>query len=85
MESKDYQMRATHNNGQRRGVSVPPRKLPQEHKQHLTVTVEPATREWLRQNWERLGYRSESHAVDDAIKRLRESGSGRGPNEPGSS
>lgn len=78
-------MRGTPSNGNgRRVADMPPRKPADEHKQHLNVTVEPINREWLRENWAQLGYRSESHAVDDAIRRLRESGAGRSPSEPGS-
>jgi len=57
---------------------MPPKKPAEEHKQRLNATIEPANRLWLRDNWARLGYRNESHAVDDAIRKLRESGTGRG-------
>lgn len=56
---------------------MPPRKDPEKRMQHLTVTVSPANREWLRANWEKLGYRNESHAVDDALRRMRVEGASR--------
>jgi hypothetical protein len=71
-------MRGTRSNGNgHREPEMPPKKPAEEHKQHLNVTVEPVNRAWLKENWARLGYRSESHAVDDAIRKLRESGVGR--------
>lgn len=50
--------------------NVPPKKPREEHKQVLTVTVDPGHRKWLRENYLALGYRSESHAVDDALRLL---------------
>jgi hypothetical protein len=74
---KGHQLRVVLRNGSKIGSLLPPRKAPEKHMQHLTVTISPVNREWLRQNWEKLGYRSESHAVDDALRQLRESGKGR--------
>ncbi len=53
-------------------ASMPPRKPLDEHKQPMTVTLQPENRRWLRDHYQELGYRSESHAVDDAIRLLKE-------------
>ena len=54
----------------RQRSQVPPRKPAEERKQALTVTLEPGHRHWLRENYRALGFRSESHAVDEAIRLL---------------
>lgn len=50
---------------------VPARKPLSEHKLPMSVSMEPDNREWIREHWRELGYRSESHLVDDAIRVLR--------------
>lgn len=47
--------------------SMPPRKPFDQHKLPLSVTVDRTHRLWLRENYLDLGFRSESHAIDDAI------------------
>jgi hypothetical protein len=47
--------------------SMPPRKPFDQHKLPLSVTVDRTHRLWLRENYLELGFRSESHAIDDAI------------------
>jgi hypothetical protein len=58
------------------GTAVPPRKPLDEKKQPLSVTIEPDHRKWLRENYLHLGFRSESHAVDQAIRLLMEARGG---------
>ena len=53
---------------------VPPRKPMDQHKQTASFSLDPARRAWLRENYARLGYRNESHAVDELIKRLMDEG-----------
>ena len=53
--------------------AVPPRKPINEHKQSGTWSIDPNVRRWLRENFGGLGFRSESHAVEEAIRRLKES------------
>lgn len=48
-------------------VLVPSKKPPEQHKLPLSVTINPSRRLWLKQNFAELGFRSESHAVDEAI------------------
>jgi len=50
-----------------RSELMPARKPFEQHKIAMSITLEPARRKWLRENYAELGYRSESHAVDDAI------------------
>jgi len=56
----------------RAGSNLPPRKPLNKHKQALTVTIEPEHRQWLREHFMEYRFRSESHAIDEAIKLLRE-------------
>lgn len=51
---------------------MPPRKPPNEHKQSMTVSIEPANRLWVRENFQGNGFRSESHLVDAAILLLKD-------------
>ena len=46
---------------------LPPRKPLDQHRLQLSVTLDRDHRTWLRENYAELGYRSESHAVDEAI------------------
>ena len=57
--------------GQVRG-SMPPRKPLNEHKQSMTVSIDPSNREWIRASYRDNGFRNESHMVDEAIRLLRE-------------
>ncbi len=57
----------------RPGKTVPPRKPLEDHKQSMTVSIEREHREWIRNHYRELGFRSESHAVDTAIHLLMES------------
>ena len=52
------------------GKALPPRKPLNEHKQSMSVTIEPEHREWVRNNFRQYGFRSESHVVDEAIRLL---------------
>lgn len=52
---------------------MPPRKPLEKHRQSMTVSLEPDNRSWIREHFEEYGYRSESHAVDEAIRLLRSS------------
>jgi Arc/MetJ-type ribon-helix-helix transcriptional regulator len=54
------------------GDSVPPRKPLSQHKQSMTVSIEPTNRAWIRENFQGNGFRSESHLVDEAIRLLKE-------------
>ncbi len=65
------------NSRSRPGRNVPPRKPLNEHKMPMSVSIEREHREWLRENYKGLGYRSESHAIDDAIRLLIERAKGR--------
>jgi hypothetical protein len=47
--------------------SMPARKDLEQHRIQLSVTVDRTHRTWLRENYAELGFRSESHAVDEAI------------------
>lgn len=49
---------------------MPPRKPLDQHRVQLSVTVDRDHRVWLRENFAGLGYRSESHAIDEAIALL---------------
>jgi hypothetical protein len=51
---------------------MPPRKPLDQHKVQLSVTVDRDHRVWLRENFVGLGFRSESHAVDEAIGLLKQ-------------
>ncbi len=51
--------------------AMPQRKPLNQHKQPMTVSLNPGNREWIREHFEECGYRSESHAVDAAIDLLR--------------
>ncbi len=51
---------------------VPARKPLNEHKQPLSVSIEPENRQWIREHWKELGFRSESHLVDEALRQFRE-------------
>jgi len=53
------------------GGSMPPRKPLNEHKQPMTVSLEPSNRQWIRENFRENGFRNESHLVDEAISLLR--------------
>jgi len=57
---------------------VPQRKPLNQHKRPMTVSLKPENREWIREHYEELGYRSESHAVDVAIDLLRKEKSRKG-------
>lgn len=54
------------------GNPMPPRKPLNEHKQSMTVSIEPRNRNWIRENFQDKGFRSESHMVDEAIRVLKE-------------
>lgn len=54
------------------GEEVPQRKPLNQHKKSMTVSLKRENREWIREHFEELGYRSESHAVDVAIDLLKE-------------
>lgn len=47
--------------------SMPARKPLEQHRLQLSVTLDRTHRTWLRENYAELGFRSESHAVDEAI------------------
>jgi len=51
---------------------MPPRKPLNQHKQSMTVSIEPMNRAWIRENFQGNGFRSESHLVDEAIRLLKE-------------
>jgi Arc/MetJ-type ribon-helix-helix transcriptional regulator len=51
---------------------VPPKKPKDKHKKSVTVTLEPEHCVWLRENYKSLGFRSESHAVDEAVRLMME-------------
>ena len=55
----------------RLGREMPPRKPLDKHKQSMTVSIDPENRQWLRDHYADYGFRNESHAVDEAIRRLR--------------
>ena len=50
--------------------TLPPRKPIEEHRKSVSYSIDPQRREWLRENFDRLGFRNESHAVDELIRRL---------------
>lgn len=54
------------------GEVVPQRKPLNLHKRPMTVSLKPENREWIREHFEELGFRNESHAVDTAIDLLKE-------------
>lgn len=54
------------------GPPMPSRKPLNEHKQSMTVSIEPMNRNWIRENFRDKGFRSESHLVDEAIRLLME-------------
>lgn len=58
-------------------VRMPERKSRNERKRALSVTVMPDHLHWLHENYTRLGFRSQSHAIDVAIELLKESRSKR--------
>jgi len=62
MKSKNHQA----------GNPVPPRKPLNQHKQSMTVSIEPSHRTWIRESFQDNGFRSESHLVDAAIRLLKE-------------
>ena len=39
----------------------------------MSVSISADRRKWIRENYESLGFRSESHAVDEALRLLIES------------
>ncbi len=51
---------------------MPPRKPLDQHKQSMTVSLEPSNRKWIRESFQDNGFRSESHLVDEAIRLLME-------------
>ena len=51
------------------GTHLPPKKPLAAHKLSISISLDPGRRRWLRENFDRLGYRSESHMVDDLIRR----------------
>ncbi len=53
-----------------RETTMPPRKPLNQHKRPMTVSLEPEHREWIREHYREYGFRSESHAVDAAIRLL---------------
>lgn len=53
-----------------RDQAMPPKRPREERKQALTITIEPQHRQWIRENYKALGFRSESHAIDEAIRLL---------------
>lgn len=59
--------------GRRRSV-LPPKKPIEAHKVSVSISLDPARRRWLRENFDRLNYRNESHMVDDLIRRSMEAG-----------
>lgn len=54
------------------GGSMPPRKPLSEHKQSMTVSIDPSNRQWVREHFRDNGFRNESHLVDEAIRLLKE-------------
>jgi Arc/MetJ-type ribon-helix-helix transcriptional regulator len=54
------------------GRAMPPRKPLNDHKLSMTVSIDPSNRRWIRENYQSLNYRSESHLVDEAVSLLRE-------------
>ena len=56
---------------------MPPKKPEHLRKVPITVTIDPEHRKWLKDNYSKLGFRSESHAVDEAIRELIKSKSDR--------
>lgn len=60
------------NKNNQKGHSMPPRKPLNQHKQSMTVSIEPFNRTWIRENFQGNGFRSESHLVDQAISLLKE-------------
>ena len=51
---------------------MPPRKPLDQHKQSMTVSIDPSNRKWIRDSFRDNGYRSESHLVDGAISLLKD-------------
>jgi hypothetical protein len=64
---------------------MPPRKPLDQHKIQLSVTIDRDRRLWLRENYAALGFRSESHAVDEAIGLLMKKGEPEKLDQPGTS
>lgn len=52
----------------RKSTPVPAKKPLDQHKQTYSFSLDPLRRKWVRENFERLNYRSESHMMDDILR-----------------